>query len=266
MRATWACGSVGPNSVDYEAERGEGSGTFTSAAFTCAFRPASFRKGRTATRGVHALMRPPEYVILAWPGQHGAPRDYHGLDRPLPAHVIPASDSRARRVWRAEVVAPGMAEEDETSLDGISDRAAAVQLVSEYHACGYLFDLVEVHILGGPTDASAVASISGFLGFDVYVPHAKSWLLELRRIRQEIDQGIAQQPGWVPLWTVLAAYFVPRVNPWGLFDEFEDAALLRDSISYLATHDPQNHEEEDREVEVYGIVRVGTGIGQPSSV
>ena len=197
----------------------------------------------------------PVYLIVAWPGQHGAPAAYHGLARPPSGQVIPANDGPADRIWQAEIESvPDDASAD--SLCGVVDRQVATRLVRAYRGAGYDFDLIEVHRPADPDHATTLAQRRGFLGFDVSVEDQRSWLPELENIRREVQSGADRQVQWVPVWTLLAEHFIAKLNRFGLLDDFDEAILMRNVVRYIAKCSPDQHEPEDQEVDVYAIVRI----------
>ncbi len=142
------------------------------------------------------------------------------------------------------------------SLCGMVDRQVAIRLVRAYRGAGYDFDLIEVHRPADPNHAETLVRRRGFLGFDVSVTDQRSWLLELEQTRLEVQSGMHRKVQWVPVWTLLAEHFSPKLNRFGLLNDFGEAILMRDVVRYIAKCSPSQHEPEDREVDVYAVVRI----------
>ncbi len=158
-------------------------------------------------------------------------RPYLGLDRPCPASE--ANSPEAKSVWEEEREA--LADDDEwctyhNSLD------TALEFRRRYAACGYEFDLIAVYPCECPSDVDYLQQLDGYMGLDITSTEPHS-VLHPEGIWRDFPREEGP-PELIPIWLLEQKYFRPRLNKWGLLDDFDDAVLLRNLAWALHKIDP----------------------------
>jgi len=131
----------------------------------------------------------------------------------------------------------------------IRDLGDALDYRKRFSEFGVQFEVVGIHLCESRAHFEQVRIMKNYIGLDVSLLCGQS-ALHPAGLPTPIDEGPAHL---LPLWRLERAYFVPRLNRYGLLDSFDDAMLLRDFTRTLGKIAPEEHEPEYVDTEVLGI-------------
>ena len=187
-----------------------------------------------------------KYLILNGPiyGVNFGHSAYRGTDRKYPPFMkeFPAEHEINRWwLWFADEV---------EHFGGIRDLVKAriyLQLARQN------FPEKQFELIGVSKDKATAAIDSELLGFDISFAGASSSLLFMSGFISGPYAVIPEEPILV-LDDLLRRYFCPKLNEFGLFRTFEEAAHCRRAMIALHTYDPNLYEGGSLEVfEVTGV-------------
>ncbi len=174
--------------------------------------------------------------------EHQLGGKYFGTYRIEPTYIEEAGPtSSVNELWRWYVNQIG----DGGALSE-SHLEKARELIREYAKLGKDFQLIEL-----APDAHALC-VGRFIGFDVslhsgYSP--LSWGLTFHpRTAEHFNRGLPK-----PITLLIERYFQPKLNEYGLFQEFETATFLLDVIRALDEFSPGWFESYLDEFEVVAV-------------
>lgn len=168
---------------------------------------------------------------------------YRGTDRQEPPCVaeLPA-ESEVNR-WGLWYVG------ELKEFGGIRELAKAREYLQ---FCNRYFPDVRFEVVGISGDNESPSDDAKLLGFDISFAGASSSLISTGLIA-----GPYEKPPETPILVLddlLRQYFYPKLNEFGLFQTFEDAAHCRRAMIALHTYDPNLYEGGSLEVfEVTGV-------------